>query len=76
VSRSWDVDVSSRRDLFARCVDLRIVVKIPDEVVQSMVVRESAQHEIVEYVSRRLHEYVRTEFEHRRLPAPDREEEP
>lgn len=65
----WDVIVRSSIGDYGNVYNLHLRVSIPCEQIASLVSRgKSAQHEIVDYVSRRLHEFIEREFSQLRLP--------
>lgn len=62
----WDVIVSSEQDPLRSTYDMHVLVKVPLAFVADLS-RENVQHEIVEYVRRRLHEFVDAEFARSKL---------
>jgi hypothetical protein len=67
----WDILVRASPDEFRQTHDVQITVKVPYEQVYLMS-RENVQHEMVEYIARRLHEFVANEFRQKRLGAPQK----
>ncbi len=63
----WDVIIGSRNDDMRNTFDMLIEVKVPLEVVASLR-SQNVQHAVVDYVAKRLHEYVEQEFSTKRLP--------
>lgn len=65
---NWDIEVGSETDWVRRTHDLLLRVKIPDNVIADLH-GSRMQHQLVDYVAKRLHEFIESEFSTKRLPA-------